>query len=592
MPILKIVLKTPTKLTMDLSSKLNIQKNVELQNLDITPTEETQTYSPVKPYDGFGDISVKPIPSEYIVPQGTITISGNEPTNVREYEYAQVEQPIDELDLIRFYDYDGTLLYTYTRSQIEALDELPPAPEHERLLFQEWNWSLEDLKALERGMDVGATYTTKSGKVEVEIVLTPVTGLTFRFGSYYDVDWGDGTITTGTTSHTYTEYGRYLISIDVQGLSHSDMFSQSSSSHNKTVISVAVPSGSISSRVLEYCDNLETIVMGKDAYSSSYLLNYDNLVKAVVIPNNKNMVTIGTQMFYDCASLRMISLPIGITRIERYGIYSTPLEKLKLPPNITTIAAYGLTRLQSLKTILFPLKCRTIYERAFEGDIMLETIDLSSEITKIPRYLFTTCFNLRQVYIPDTVVTIDDYSFQTGGYVLSDVNLPNSLSTVGTGAFNLTNYIPFKLPNTIEVISGDAFNNCKGITSVVIPTGVVSIGASAFSSCSNLKSFAFGDGIKIIRDSVLSYCSNLQSIYLPNTITTINANAFNGCYSMRKYDFSQFTAIPTLANINAFSGINAQCKIVVPDELYDEWISATNWTTYANYIYKASEVQE
>ena len=59
---------------------------------------------------------------------------------------------------------------------------------------------------------------------------------------------------------------------------------------------------------------------------------------------------------------------------------------------------------------------------------------------------------------------------------------------------------------------------------------------------------------------------------------------------MREYDFSQFTAIPTLANINAFNNINAQCKIVVPDELYDEWIAATNWATYANYIYKASEV--
>lgn len=526
---------------------------------------------------------------EYLATSGTESIKSTQSNMVVNIP---TPEPPDELDLIRFYDYDGTLLYTYTRSEIEALDELPSAPEHERLLFQEWNWSLEDLKALERGMDVGATYTTKSGKVEVEIVLTPVTGLTFIFGTYYDVDWGDGTITTGTTSHTYTGYGRYLISIDTQGLSRSDMFSQSSFSHNKTVISVAVPSGSISDRALEYCDNLETIVMGKDAYSSSYLLNHDASVKAVVIPNNTNMTTIGRQLFYSCALLRMISLPISITSIGQNGFWSLHLRKLKLPPNITTIAATAFYQLQSLKSILFPPKCRTLGDYAFQGCIMLETIDLNSEITSIPQYLFASCYSLHQVRIPDAVVYLGNYAFQTSGNSLSDVNLPNSLKVVGTGAFNQLNYIPFKFPNTITSISDTAFSNCKGITSVVIPTGVEYVGASAFSSCSNLTSFAFGDGIKIIRDSVLAYCSNLQSIYLPNTITTIQANAFSNCNSMWKYDFSQFTAIPTLANINAFSNINAQCKIVVPDELYDEWIAATNWATYANYIYKASEVQE
>jgi hypothetical protein len=28
----------------------------------------------------------------------------------------------------------------------------------------------------------------------------------------------------------------------------------------------------------------------------------------------------------------------------------------------------------------------------------------------------------------------------------------------------------------------------------------------------------------------------------------------------------------------------------VPDSLYDEWIAATNWSTFADYIYKASEM--
>jgi hypothetical protein len=45
-----------------------------------------------------------------------------------------------------------------------------------------------------------------------------------------------------------------------------------------------------------------------------------------------------------------------------------------------------------------------------------------------------------------------------------------------------------------------------------------------------------------------------------------------------------------LLNTNAFNGINAIAKIIVPDALYDEWIAATNWAGYQSYIYKASEV--
>jgi hypothetical protein len=58
---------------------------------------------------------------------------------------------------------------------------------------------------------------------------------------------------------------------------------------------------------------------------------------------------------------------------------------------------------------------------------------------------------------------------------------------------------------------------------------------------------------------------------------------------MSFYDFSHHTAVPTLANANAFTGIPSDCKIIVPDALYDKWVSATNWSTYASYIIKKTD---
>lgn len=53
---------------------------------------------------------------------------------------------------------------------------------------------------------------------------------------------------------------------------------------------------------------------------------------------------------------------------------------------------------------------------------------------------------------------------------------------------------------------------------------------------------------------------------------------------MAYYDFTACTAIPTLVNVNAFTGIPSDCEIRVPASLADEWKAATNWATYADHI--------
>lgn len=52
---------------------------------------------------------------------------------------------------VNFFDYDGTLLYAYTWEKALELTELPEGPKHEGLVFQEWNYSLEDI--WEQGSD-------------------------------------------------------------------------------------------------------------------------------------------------------------------------------------------------------------------------------------------------------------------------------------------------------------------------------------------------------------------------------------------------------------------------------------------------------
>ena len=62
---------------------------------------------------------------------------------------------------------------------------------------------------------------------------------------------------------------------------------------------------------------------------------------------------------------------------------------------------------------------------------------------------------------------------------------------------------------------------------------------------------------------------------------------------MKTFDFRRSTSVPTLSNVNAFTNTPTIKEIVVPDELYDTWITSGNWNSslyqIKTSIVKASE---
>jgi len=47
---------------------------------------------------------------------------------------------------VNFIDYDGTILYSYTAQEAQALEALPANPTHAGLTAQGWNWTLAQIK--------------------------------------------------------------------------------------------------------------------------------------------------------------------------------------------------------------------------------------------------------------------------------------------------------------------------------------------------------------------------------------------------------------------------------------------------------------
>ena len=124
----------------------------------------------------------------------------------------------------------------------------------------------------------------------------------------------------------------------------------------------------------------------------------------------------------------------------------------------------------------------------------------------------------------------------------------------------------------------------NAIQKVEIGDGVTSIGSNAFDRCYSLSSVTMPNGVTSIGSYAFANCYSLSSVTMPNGVTSIGDFAFSICCGVRYYDFTRHAAVPTLSSANAFREIAADCEIRVPIALYEEWIAATNWSTYADHI--------
>lgn len=140
----------------------------------------------------------------------------------------------------------------------------------------------------------------------------------------------------------------------------------------------------------------------------------------------------------------------------------------------------------------------------------------------------------------------------------------------------------YVIPEGVTEIGVAAFQYCRQLTSVKIPESVVKLNANAFGE-TYLTELVLPMNCSVLNSYALSTMRELITLKLGN-VTEIANNVFTNNDKCTLYDFSKCSQVPTLRNVNAFSSINAEAKIIVPAELYDEWIVATNWSQFADYI--------
>lgn len=304
---------------------------------------------------------------------------------------------------ITFYDYDGTIVTSWTLAELATKTALPDYPSHNGLICQGWNWSLADLKTTNRKMNVGAMYITEDGKTRVYIRLeegrtSPMLGICPN--GTVTVDWGDGTTPdtlTGTSTttvkwtpnHVYAAPGEYVIKLAVDGAMgfYGDSLSTASSA------------------ILRYSSSNDNRNQG-----------YQNCVQKIEIGNG--VTSIGDFAFYSCQSLASITIPDSVTSIG---------------------------------------------QRAFSGCYSLSLIVIPNSVTSIEMYAFGYCYSLASIVIPDSAISIKQYAFNNC-YSLSSIVIPDRVTSIGDSAlYNCRSLASITIPNSITSIGQYAFRNCHGV---------------------------------------------------------------------------------------------------------------------------------
>ena len=117
-------------------------------------------------------------------------------------------------------------------------------------------------------------------------------------------------------------------------------------------------------------------------------------------------------------------------------------------------------------------------------------------------------------------------------------------STAGNSFLNCVSLTSVVLPSSLISV-GSSFQGCSSLTSVTIPSSVTSIGAHAFRSTA-LTSVTIPSSVMSIGDFAFFGCSSLTSVTIPSSVTSIGASSFSSCSSLTSVTVDNYQSSVTV----------------------------------------------
>lgn len=208
---------------------------------------------------------------------------------------------------------------------------------------------------------------------------------------------------------------------------------------------------------------------------------HNSKIWKVVIANG--VTRIGSRAFMGC-EVFSAEIPSSVTAIGNSAFESSSIISVTIPSSVKTVGDGAFRECRNLKSVKVSKGVETIGSNAFYACTSLTAIALPSSIGEVGEAAFFQCTAMTSAtFASGTKQVKMGANMFTGCYYLMNVILPRNIDCISEGMFQNCKMLPgVQIPQGAESIEGSAFAS-SGVSTVVIPHSVTSIGIAAFGAC-------------------------------------------------------------------------------------------------------------
>ena len=305
--------------------------------------------------------------------------------------------------------------------------------------------------------------------------------------------------------------------------------------------------------------------------------------KNTIIPNS--VTSIGDWTFYGCSGLTSVTIPNSVTEIG-YGAFCdcSGLTSVTIPNSVTSIGDGAFDGCRGLTSVTIPNSVTEIGKVAFYKCSGLTSITIGNSVTSIGHSAFDgTAWYDNQ---PNGLVYAGPVAYTYKGTMPSGTSIVLKEGTkgiAGTAFWRCSGLTSVTIPKSVTSIGYSAFYECSDLTSVIWNAKNCNNNAyyPLFIGCTNIKTFEFASEIERIPAYLCYDLTGLTSVIIPNSVTSIGDEAFWGCIGLTRID-----AYPNPEKVStgvyAFNRVPKNGTLHVLPKYLSAYQTASEWEDFTN----------